>query len=397
MDILKNIIPSEKDKDKLDKVVNKILKKLNSRLIAAKAIPGGSYAKDTWLKNSHDIDIYILFNKKYDEKSISEALERVVKKIFFRYKKVYGSRVYYQVKKKGYKFEIIPLMEIEKPEEAYNIMDISPFHVSWVNENARKIKDDIRKAKAFCKASHCYGAESYIKGFSGYVLEILTTYYGSFDKLIEAAVNWEENDIIDVKKRNIKISNKSKLSPLVVIDPVQKERNACAALSIEKFNRFKEYSKEYLKTKNENFFVQKYHIPDNALVLNVKSLSGREDIVGAKLLKAYEYIKLKLEEDFGVKESFWYWNNKVIFWYVLNKNELSEYKKHYGPRIDDEENIIRFKHKWKEYNFHEDKGYIYINLRRDHTRLKPYLKDLFKDEFLKERIKKLKIERFINN
>ena len=44
--------------------------------------------------------------------------------------------------------------------------------------------------------------------------------------------------------------DKSKLSPLVVIDPIQKERNAAAALSKEKFNLFGSYH----RTNNNNNF-----------------------------------------------------------------------------------------------------------------------------------------------
>ena len=49
-----------------------------------------------------------------------------------------------------------------------------------------KILDEIRLAKAFCHANGCYGAESYIKGFSGYALELLVYHYGSFQKFVKA-------------------------------------------------------------------------------------------------------------------------------------------------------------------------------------------------------------------
>ncbi len=395
MNILENIKPSGKEKEKLDKIVNNILNKLNSNLIAAKAIPGGSYAKDTWLKGDHDIDVFVLFNKKYDEKNISDVLWKALKKSFLRpKKKIHGSRTYYKIKKGKYIFEIVPVIEINNPEEALNIMDISPLHVDWVNENAKDLKDEIRKIKAFCKAAHCYGAESYIKGFSGYVLEILTIFYGSFDNLVKSAVKWKKKDIIDFKKRNIKILNKSKISPLIVIDPVQKERNAAAALSLEKFNLFKEYCKEYLKNKDEKFFIKEIKIPEDAIVIEVKPVKGREDIVGSKLLKVYDYIKEKLDGDFGVKESFWYWNKKVLLWYVLKEKELKQFKKHYGPSIEDEKNIERFKEKWKNYKVYEENGYVYINIKRKDTEIKPYLKSLFKDDYIKEKVKKIKIKTF---
>ena len=57
----------------------------------------------------------------------------------------------------------------------------------------KKMKDKdvllgIRIAKAFCHANNSYGAESYINGFSGYALELLVYYYGSFLKFIKGII-----------------------------------------------------------------------------------------------------------------------------------------------------------------------------------------------------------------
>jgi len=55
-------------------------------------------------------------------------------------------------------------------------------------ERLKKILDEIRIAKAFCYANNCYGAESYISGFSGYALELLVYHYKSFLKFIKSMV-----------------------------------------------------------------------------------------------------------------------------------------------------------------------------------------------------------------
>ncbi|MBU0930199.1 MAG: CCA tRNA nucleotidyltransferase [Nanoarchaeota archaeon] len=396
MDILDSIKPTLREEQKAEKIVNKFLNKINKRLVGAEAVVGGSFAKNTWLKGDHDIDIFVMFSKKHNNK-ISNLLEKTLKELFFFVNKINGSRDYFQIKYRGYLFEVIPVLRIDDPSEAENIMDISPMHVSWVRENINAKEDEVRRLKMFCKANHCYGAETYIKGFSGYVTEILTIYYGSFDEVIKNAVNWKEYDIIDVKKRKIVIRNmdKSKLSPLIVIDPIQKERNAAAALSKEKFELFIEVSKDYLKKQSQNFFIKKNIIPDDAIVLKVKALKGREDIVGAKLLKAYEYIKNKLNEDFGIKKSSWFWNKKIIFWYIPKTGELSEYTKHYGPPVGDEINLEKFKEKWNDKKLFSEHGRVYINIKRKHTKLKPYLIDLIKDNELKEKIKSIKILKLI--
>lgn len=393
MNILDKIKPTQKEEKKARKIVDKFLNKINKRLVGAEAIVGGSFAKNTWLKGDYDIDIFVLFSMRQDSDKISGLLENVLKKLFFFVNKINGSRDYFQIKYKGFLFEVIPVLRIDDPSEAKNIMDISPMHVSWVKENINGKEDEVRKLKMFCKANHCYGAESYIKGFSGYVNEILTVYYGSFDEVIKNAITWKEYDVIDVKGRKIVIRNidKSKLSPLIVIDPVQKERNAAAALSKEKFDLFIEASKDYLKKPSEKFFVKKNIIPENAIVLKIKPLKGREDIVGSKLLKAYEFIRDKLNEDFEIKKSSWFWNNKIIFWYNTKIDELPEYKRHYGPPIGDEINLEKFKEKWNDKKLFSENGRVYVNIKRKHTKLKPYLNELVKDKELKDKAKSIKI------
>ena len=59
-------------------------------------------------------------------------------------------------------------------------------------------------------------------------------------------------------KEVLKEMNKSKIvSPLIIVDPVQKERNAAAALNKEKFELFKIICKRFLKEKSPDYFEMK--------------------------------------------------------------------------------------------------------------------------------------------
>ena len=64
MNILKEIKPSKKEEDEIKKISDLFIKKLNVQLkeIDALAVVGGSFAKGTWLKGDHDIDVYVKFN-----------------------------------------------------------------------------------------------------------------------------------------------------------------------------------------------------------------------------------------------------------------------------------------------------------------------------------------------
>ena len=171
-EVLKKIKPTPSEENEVEKKVKKFLDKLNSKLIEAKAIIGGSFAKETWLRGNHDVDIFVLFD---DDKDCSDILERILTKCFGKVTRVHGSRDYFNITKYDLNFEIVPVFKIDKCKEARNITDVSPLHVKWVRSRlTEELADDIRIAKQFFKAQGIYGAETYIKGFSGYVVEILT-------------------------------------------------------------------------------------------------------------------------------------------------------------------------------------------------------------------------------
>lgn len=406
---LKGIKPTPGETKRFQRVTAQFIKKLDSQLrnSKAKAILGGSGEKDTWLAGSHDIDIFVLFDhKKYREQSaiLADILEEKLKKAFPKLKRLHGSRDYFQVKYQNFLFEIVPILKIFKAEQASNITDISPLHAQWVKKSPKKTKDETRLAKQFTKANNCYGAESYISGFSGYVLEILTIYYGSFEKLLNTALKWENKDIIDVEKHYhnrhevFKQLNQSKLhSPLIVIDPVDKTRNAAAALNLEKFFLFKQKAAEFLAHPDIKFFEkEKITFKDlekqtlyNLVYLEISPLSGKEDVIGNKLLKTFYFLKKKLQ-NFEIKEANWDWEskNKAIFYFILEKRQISPYFIRAGPPLKLEKHVKDFKKKNK--GVFEERGRVMAKIPFKHYHLKDYVKEVLKDKYVKERVKSVK-------
>jgi tRNA nucleotidyltransferase (CCA-adding enzyme) len=128
-------------------------------------------------------------------------------------------------------------------------------HVKIFNKKikSKKILEEIKLAKAFCSANGTYGAESYINGFSGYALELLVYYYGSFEKFLKEAVKDRKDKlIIDIEKKYknskeilLQLNGSKLLSPIIVIDPTCKERNVLAALSYETYDKFKICAKNF--------------------------------------------------------------------------------------------------------------------------------------------------------
>jgi len=190
-EILKEITPTRKEQQEVKQIIKEISKKI--KIKDTKVTLGGSSAKGTWLRNNHDIDLYIKFNpQKYEGINIADVLKDAIQNATV----LHGSRDYLQLRKGNYTIELIPIMEIKKVEHAQNITDISPFHAKWVNKN-KKYKKDILLAKAFAKANGFYGAESFIKGFSGYSIEVLTIHYKGFKNLLKNVAQWKSSTIID--------------------------------------------------------------------------------------------------------------------------------------------------------------------------------------------------------
>ena len=90
MDIINKISPSEKEREKVNKVINDFLKKIQPRLKECRLLIGGSMGKDSWLSGDHDVDIFVKFPKNYSKKDISKILQERLKNI--KYKLVYCSR-----------------------------------------------------------------------------------------------------------------------------------------------------------------------------------------------------------------------------------------------------------------------------------------------------------------
>ncbi len=395
--LLKEIKPSRKEQQEVKKIIREIIKSI--RIANTKVSLGGSSAKGTWLKNNHDIDIYIKFNpKKYEGIDIAEVLRDNVQGTV-----LHGSRDYLQLKKGNYTVELIPIMEIKSVEHAQNITDISPFHAKWVNKH-KKYKGDIMLAKAFAKANGFYGAESFIKGFSGYSMEVLTIHYKGFKKLLKNVSQWKRTTVIDTEKhhkKKVQLNEAKMLSPIILVDPVQATRNVTAVVSPEKYDLFKKKAKEYLKHPRKEMFVKKEFSLEELqkkkgekIILELVPLEGKRDVVGAKLLKCFEYIKEQLKEhDFVIKEANWHWKEgeNAILYYIFKEQKLSPTIKHYGPPVKQKERLEHFKESWKQYPVKEEKGRSYVMLSRKYSKPKDLITDLIGTDTIKSRAKKVEI------
>ncbi|MBI2129948.1 nucleotidyltransferase domain-containing protein [Candidatus Woesearchaeota archaeon] len=390
--IKENKVENEKEVFvKIDAFINKIKKSIKKNRIKAVVQLGGSAAKGTFLKD-FDVDVFVKFDLKYKSEELSDHLEKILKNA----RRVHGSRDYFEVIENSINYEIIPVLGIKKPGDAKNVTDFSPLHVAWVKKHMGNLKNDILLAKLFCKAQGVYGAESYIGGFSGHIIDILVICYKGFLNLLKNSLEWKDGEIIDVMHyyRNKRLDiNKSKLSPLIIIDPLQKGRNAAAALRKERIEEFREAAALFLKSPSKDFFVKKkMEIKKGAVVLEAIPLEGKEDIIGSKLLKVFDFIKKEIGlNDFQLEDSGWEFNDKkTIMWFLVKNGILSRTKIHEGPPLKAAMHAENFRNKYKKTFIKNNR--IYAEVERKFINIGDLIKDLIKAGYVKEKIKKITLK-----
>ncbi len=388
-EVLKKVEPAKEDIELIENSLKDFSERFEKRLkvlkINAEVFVGGSFAKNTVIKkDNYDVDIFVRFDPKYDNREISNLLAKALKP-FRNISRVHGSRDYFRLKiGPTFFIELIPVKKIKTLKEAENITDLSYSHVKYINKKvkSKKILDEIRIAKAFCYANNCYGAESYIQGFSGYSLELLIYYYKSFIRFASAVIKMDEKVVIDIEKhfRNKQIAlmdiNAAKLdSPIVLVDPTYKHRNALAALSEDTFKRFKLACKKFLKTPTiKSFEIEKIDLEKiktdakkkkyEFLLLEAKTNKQSGDVAGSKLLKFHRHLGSEIEDFFHVKKKGFNYNGKKAaryFFVVKDKGEIIRA----GPYLKDKKHVAKFKQKHKK--TFSDKGRIHVKKKINFT------------------------------
>jgi tRNA nucleotidyltransferase (CCA-adding enzyme) len=412
-DVSKSIIPSSNEHNNVIEAANEVMQIVNEKAEKFKAelVIGGSVAKGTWLPGISDIDCFLRFDHiqyKDESEQLPEFAEKIIKECFKDYIRLHGSRDYFQTNYLGFDIEIIPVLKINKPDMMKNITDVSPLHFIWLRKRTRQLNlgNEIRIGKKFFKANNLYGAESFIRGISGHVIEVLTINYGGFVKLLKAISKWQDRATVDPENRYVNekqmmlLMNESKtMSPLIVVDPIQPERNASAALSKEKFDELKKLAKKFLTNPSTAAFKEKIITADKIKSRKTKNnlllfsaapdKTVTIDVAGCKILKQFEYITDILEKfDFKIVKQDWYWDKKnaALLWFYVNPKKLSSDFRHWGPPTELIQHTTAFKKEWKKYKVKQSKGKLYVDFPRKIRTTNDFLAELKKDKDLNVKI-----------
>lgn len=314
----------------------------------------GSTGRGTCLKNDKDIDIFVLFPKNTKRKGLEEKGLEIGKKVFEEfngsYRVDYAEHPYTKGTIEGHEVEIVPCFDV-KSEDIKSSVDRTPHHSTWVSDNLNKdLKKDAVLLKKFLKSNKLYGSSLKRRGFSGYLTEILVIEYGGFEEVIEKAQNWDESKIIDpgeiLESNESKVMERFNQDSLVVIDPIDKERNVAAVLSEENYAKFVHLCWKFSKDPGIEFFEEeKYEYTEFELKKEVKERSELvvvefdrpdevDDIIYPQMRKFMRLMQKRLKKhDFRIFESgFHSFNGKIRFFYEINRC-LPEVQEIEGPRV----------------------------------------------------------------
>ncbi len=225
---------------------------------------GGSYAKGTWLKGKLDLDIFVKIKKETEVKQFEE----IGKKIGFASMKKfspftrYSEHPYVEAEAQKTRVNVVPCYDVEIGQWK-SAADRSSFHTRFILEklDAEK-KNEVRLLKKFLGGINIYGAEIAMEGFGGYVAEVLIYNYGSFIKVLEAAANFTRGQVIGNPTKKFE-------SALVLIDPIDNNRNLGTAISAQNFGRFIIAARSFLKKPSIVFFNGKKSLPNKNNLKNV--------------------------------------------------------------------------------------------------------------------------------
>ena len=360
--ILKKITPNKEEYAKIDALSCE----LEQKIIMACQLEGitsivrveGSVAKDTWLSENPDIDIFMRLPTSISRKNLGDIGLRIAKKAAGKAKQLerFAEHPYLQIFIDGYRVDVVPCYNA-KAGEWQSATDRTPFHTDYIRQHlSKEMRGEVRLLKKFMQGIDVYGAEIKVGGFSGYLCELLIIRYGSFAATIRTFAQYNQRVEIDIEKFYADRKKEMVLlfpEPLVIIDPVDKVRNVASAVQPQKLYTFIGAARAFLKKPSEDYFY-----PPKPKVLSIVALKDEfknrcsimlflvidevnavPDVLWGQLYRSRRSLRTLLElNDFRVlKDAVWS-NEKSqsVFIFEIEQQVLPNIKKHLGPPLERE-------------------------------------------------------------
>lgn len=365
------IVPTEEEVRSERRLASTIIRRLQDQSPKwCRVVLAGSVAKGTFMRGSNDLDIFILFEKRIERENLESGIRNIMEKAFPKtgFQLSYAEHPYLRFHYQGRRVDLVPAYDIKDTKERKSAVDRSVHHTKYIKNNLPKDKrKDVILLKSFLKSYSLYGAEIKIKGFSGYLCELLIISYGSFMKLMTAASKWKLPIFLDPADHYKNTDCPPFFeTPLILVDPTDKKRNVAAALSCRNLLRFIRLSKRLIKTMNPDMitraprtFRQKVSSAkrnNHLYMVSMPKPDVVDDILWGQLHKLMHQLKKHLS-DFKPGNIFADDSEGIRIAIPLKEDLLPKTEDVQGPPLDMKDHIKKFK------NSHKDAAFLRRNGR----------------------------------
>ena len=371
-EILEKITPKKEDRAKIEALAKELEQKIASACaekgIKATVRVEGSIAKDTWLREEPDVDIFMRLPATIPRKALGEVSLEIARKATEGSRQIerFAEHPYLEAFIDDIRVNIVPCYAVKRGEWL-SATDRTPFHTDYVKRRMNKtLRNEVRLLKKFMQGIKVYGAEIKIGGFSGYLCELLILHHKSFTETLRAFEQCAQRMVIDIGGCYADREKELQLlfaEPLVIIDPVDKGRNVASAVQPQKLHTFVGAARAFLKTPSTEFFY-----PPKTKALSAEALKQRlenrgsacifltftaietvPDVLWGQLYRTQRALR-KLAElnDFKVLRSAVWSDEKTLNAFVLELEQhvLPHVKKHLGPPLEREKECDNFLDKY---------------------------------------------------
>ena len=353
---------------------------------------GGSYAKGTWLPEKADIDIFLKFKKSTPEKKFVTIAKKIgfdSMKKFNPYVR-YSEHPYVEAHIKDTRVNVVPCYDVPSGRWK-SAADRSSFHTRFMLESLTgEMKNDVRLLKEFLKSNGVYGAEIAKQGFSGYVAEVLVWNFGSFEDVIKKISKIKLGQVIGKATKKFE-------TPIVIMDPIDTNRNLAAAISTENIGKFVLACRAFLKKPSLSFFKSRPSSKKNlrdVIVIKFNYTSRSPDIIWGQIKRAANALATQMEvEGFKVLRNGAATDEKkeAALFFVSQALEIEKKMVRHGPNFfseSDSEKFITKNFKKGEIMWIDNNGKILSLQKRQNNDARVFLDDLLKNHLNKSGIPK---------
>ncbi len=337
---------------------------LHRRGVPGRAAVQGSIAKDTYLAGDRDVDCFLLLDPSVPEEQLEAVTEAVAGEVLAGARKKYAQHPYLVGEREGAQVDLVPAYAVAAASQKMSAVDRTPFHTAWVREH---LDDDgrcaVRLAKKWLKGVGVYGADTATAGFSGYLVEVLVAWLGSFP----AFVDWLARS---ATPRRVALGDDhvdDDVSLLVVVDPVDAGRNCAAAVGEDTLLRATQAARAYRAAPSEAFFFPAPPRPEEPTALHAALRAAGAAWVGLELTPRTDRLDIVLPQfqkaaralgdalsragfpvrshavHVGVDDDG---TERVAMQWRTDDVTLPPSRVHAGPVADVEPNAGRFRKKW---------------------------------------------------